>query len=56
MRVDMLGLALTYMEIALWLAAFRRPALLMSAMLCLVAACYTKQTYLAAPIWRLLSP
>jgi hypothetical protein len=50
MRVDMLGLALTYGGIALGVAALRRPRLLAPALLCCVAACYTKQTYLAAPL------
>ena len=50
MRVDMLAMALTYAGIALGLAALRKPALLIPAMLCFVAAVYTKQTYLAAPM------
>jgi hypothetical protein len=46
MRVDMLALALTMT--GLWLAG--RPAQLVPAVLCFVAALYTKQTGIAAPL------
>jgi hypothetical protein len=54
MRVDMLGMALTYGGIALAVRSFRNPAWLYAAMLCFVAACYTKQTFIAAPAAALL--
>jgi hypothetical protein len=50
MRVDMFGLALTYAGIALGLHAFRRPRALYPALLFFVLACYTKQTFVSAPV------
>ena len=49
LRVDMLGLGFTYGGLALAASSWRRPALLTPAMLCLVIACYTKQTFISAP-------
>ena len=50
MRVDMLALALTYAGLALGTYALRRPRLLYPAVLAFVAAVFTKQIYLAAPV------
>ncbi len=49
LRVDMLGLAFTYGGLVLAALSWRRPALLAPAMLLLVIACYTKQTFISAP-------
>ncbi len=49
LRVDMLGLAFTYGGLVLAALSWRRQSLLVPAMLVLVAACYTKQTFLSAP-------
>lgn len=50
MRVDMLSIFLTACGIALFVMARRRPALSFLAFVFFVAAVYTKQTSLAAPI------
>ena len=50
MRVDMLALALTYAGLALGTFALRQPRLLYIAVLAFVAAVFTKQIYLAAPV------
>ncbi len=49
-RVDMLALALSFSGLFLGGCAFRRPALLYPAVLCFVAAVYTKQIYLSAAL------
>lgn len=50
MRVDMFGLMLVVAGMLLASLSVRRPGLLYAAMLSFVAAVYTKQTYLAAPV------
>lgn len=50
MRVDMLALFLTLMGFYLGLKSFKKPVLVYGAALFFVAAVYTKQTMLAAPI------
>ena len=61
MRVDMLALAFTWGGIVLGVAALRRPALLTPAVIAFVAAVFTKQIYVAAPVcmgvvWLIRSP
>ena len=61
MRVDMLALAFTWAGILLGVAAFRRPALLYGAVMAFVAAVFTKQIYVSAPlcmglVWLVRSP
>jgi hypothetical protein len=60
-HVDMLGAMFSVAGIALATAAFRHPALLYAAVLTCVAAVFTKQTFLAAPlaillVWGLRDP
>jgi hypothetical protein len=60
-HVDMLGAMFSVAGIALAAAAFRRPALLYAAVLACVAAVFTKQTCIAAPlaillVWGLRDP
>lgn len=50
MRVDMLAIFLTFCGVALFVLARRRPALSFLAFVFFVAAVYTKQTSLAAPL------
>jgi hypothetical protein len=50
MRVDMLAIALSFLGIYLAVRSIGRPALLYAAMLSFIAALYTKQTSLAAPV------
>jgi len=50
MRVDMLAVALSFLGVYLALRSIARPKLLYGAMLAFVAALYTKQTSLAAPL------
>jgi hypothetical protein len=50
MRVDMLALALTYGGLVLAASSLRRPYRLTASILVFVAACYTKQTFVAAPL------
>ncbi len=50
MRVDMLAMALTLLGVWLALKAARRPVLLYAAVLAFVAAVYTKQSLIAAPL------
>lgn len=50
MRVDLLALALTYLGLALAIWSLSRPSLLAPAVLAFVAAVFTKQIYMAAPV------
>jgi hypothetical protein len=50
MRVDMFGVALTWLGLLLGLLALRRPWLLHGAMVVFVAAACTKQTLILAPV------
>ncbi len=50
MRVDMLSFLLSTIGFWLGLKAFERPSLVYAAALCFVAAVYTKQTAIAAPV------
>jgi hypothetical protein len=61
LRVDMLGLAFTAGGLRLAVAALRRRRLLIPSILLFVLACYTKQTFVAAPVavlilWLLRDP
>ena len=50
MRVDMLAAFFSLLGVCLGIAALRRPGLLYAAMVCFVAAVFTKQTELVAPL------
>ena len=50
MRVDMLAAAFSLLGVWLGILALRRPGLLFAAMACFVAAIFTKQTELVAPV------
>ena len=60
-RVDMMALALSWAGVLLAIMAFRRPGLLFPAVFLFVAAVFTKQIFLAAPVclgvvWLIRSP
>jgi hypothetical protein len=54
MRVDLLATSFTFAGVLLAVISLRRPQFLYASMLCFVAACMTKQTFLAAPVATVL--